>query len=66
AKESGVDEQELGKLELDKLVLGKLEVSLLPGRIGFFLSCSPEDYDILDSCFGSKSYGSDCYGSDFG
>nr|GFA10253.1 hypothetical protein [Tanacetum cinerariifolium] len=38
----------------------------LPGRIGFFPGYSPEDDGFLDSCFGSESYGSDCYGFDFG
>nr|GEY59029.1 reverse transcriptase domain-containing protein [Tanacetum cinerariifolium] len=49
-KESGADEPELGKPELNKLEVGFDHVKLL-GRIGFFLGCSPEDYDFLDSCF---------------
>nr|GFD52345.1 hypothetical protein [Tanacetum cinerariifolium] len=70
AEESEVDEPELGKPELDKLVLDKLEVGFnlgyLPGRIGSFFGCSPEDYGFLDSCSDSESYGSDCFGFDFG
>nr|GEY12682.1 reverse transcriptase domain-containing protein [Tanacetum cinerariifolium] len=68
--ESRVDDLGLGKLELDKLVLDKLEVGFdhvkLRGRIGSFLGYSPEDYGFLDFCFGSESSDSDCYGFDFG
>nr|GFD06487.1 hypothetical protein [Tanacetum cinerariifolium] len=68
-EESGVDEQELGKTELDKLLLDKLQVGFdhvkLPGRIGFSLGYSPEDYGFLDSCFGSESFDSDCFDFDF-
>nr|GEX42564.1 hypothetical protein [Tanacetum cinerariifolium] len=63
--EFGVGEPELGKLELGKMEVG-FDIGYLPGRIGFFLGCSPEDDDFLDSCFGSESYGSDYFGFDFG
>nr|GFB37402.1 hypothetical protein [Tanacetum cinerariifolium] len=69
-EESGVNEPELGNPELGKLELDKLEVGFdhvkLPRRIGFFLSCSPEDYDFLNSCiiYGSSDF--DCYGFDSG
>nr|GFD03046.1 hypothetical protein [Tanacetum cinerariifolium] len=64
-EESRVDEPKLGKPELDKLEVGFDHVKL-PGRIGFFPGCSLENYGFLDSCFDSESYGSDCFGFDFG
>nr|GFD13999.1 hypothetical protein [Tanacetum cinerariifolium] len=72
AEESRADEPELAKLELDKLVLVKLEPEVgfdhvkLPGRIGFSHGCSLKDYGFLDSCFGSESSDFDCFGFDFG
>nr|GFD44820.1 hypothetical protein [Tanacetum cinerariifolium] len=63
-EESGVDEPELGNPELDKLEVGFGHVKL-PGRIGFSLGCSPEDYGFLDSCFGYGCSDFDCFDFDF-